>query len=320
MTNTDNKITTIIYDAHTCPPFASNKDLSGLMRYKSAGVDFVSVNVGYGDMLSKDILPIIHRFVEFIKNNANEYWLVSTANDIDLCKKNNKLGVAFDLEGANSLDHSIEMLDTYKNLGVKQMLLAYNKNNIAAGGCIDSDTGLTAFGKKIVKRMNEIGIIVDCSHTGLKSTFDIFEPVIFSHANPASMHTHPRNITNEQIKRCAETGGVIGINGISIFLGCKEPTVSRLADHIEYVTQLVGPNHVGIGLDYVLDHNEAKAAIKANPHLFPQDQHFNDVELLPPEQIPAISHELASRGYQPIEIQAILGGNFMRVAKQVWGS
>ncbi|OGT63276.1 MAG: hypothetical protein A3E85_06005 [Gammaproteobacteria bacterium RIFCSPHIGHO2_12_FULL_45_12] len=313
----------IIYDAHACPPFAPNKDLSGLARYKASGVNFVSVNVGYGDMSLEEVLSIIHRFRDFIQINSNEYFLVTTAKDIEHCKQTKKLGVAFDLEGVNSLENHIDMLDTYKKLGVKQMLLAYNKNNYAAGGCLDNDTGLTTIGARIIRKMNESGIVVDCSHAGIKTTFDIFtlsaQPVVFSHANPMGMHKHPRNITDEQIKGCAETGGVIGINGISIFLGSKEPTVSLVADHIEYVTQLVGSSHVGIGLDYILDHDEVKAAVKASPHLFPHEQHFTNVELLIPEQIPAILNELTNRGYKAHEIQAIMGGNFMRVVKQVWG-
>lgn len=320
---TSSNSTPIIYDAHACPPFASDKDLSALKRYKDSGVTFVSINVGFGDMTDLEIIPIVERFRDYILAHTNDYHLVNSAEDIIRCKIENKLGVAFDLEGANAICSNIEMLDRYKQLGVKQLLLAYNKNNSAGGGCQDYDTVLTTLGKNIIRRMNDIGIIIDCSHTGYKTTFDIMahstQPVVFSHSNPYALCAHPRNITDEQIKACAQTGGVIGINGISIFLGCKEPTISRLAEHIDYVSQLVGSEHVGLGLDYVLDHNDAKSLIKANPALFPADHKYDAVELLPPEQIQNISTILKDKGYNNSDVQAILGGNFLRIAKQVWG-
>lgn len=319
-----NNINTIIYDAHACPPFGPDSDISTLIRYKNAGVTFVSINVGFGDMTEIEILPIITRIKNFITSNPSDYRLVNTVEDITSCKQDKKLGIAFDLEGANALSGKIETLDLYFQLGVKQALLVYNKNNSAGGGCQDTDTGLTTFGKSIVRRMNDLGMIIDCSHTGIKTSLEIMDhstqPVVFSHSNPFALCTHPRNITDEQIKACAQTGGVVGINGINIFLGCNTPTVSDLVDRVDYVAQLVGVNHVGIGLDYVLDHEDTIALVKANPQLFPADQKYDMVELLPPEVIPNISDILINKGYKDSEILAILGGNFLRVAKQVWRS
>lgn len=324
MSITTNNTKTIIYDAHACPPFGPESDISTLVRYKNAGVTFVSLNVGFGDMTETDILPIITRIRNFIDSNLSDYRLVNTVEDITSCKFDNKLGIAFDLEGANALAGKPESLDLYFKLGIKQALLVYNKNNSAGGGCQDIDTGLTSYGKTIVKRMNDLGMIIDCSHAGLKTSLDIIErstqPVVFSHSNPFALCDHPRNIKDDQIKACAQTGGVIGINGINIFLGCNTPTVNELVNHIDYVAQLVGVNHVGIGLDYVLDHDDTKALVKGNPALFPADQKYDMVELLAPEEIPNISVGLVNKGYKDSDIQAILGGNFMRVAKQVWRS
>lgn len=312
----------IIFDAHACPPLGMGKDLSGLKLYKDAGIHFVSLNVGYGDMTPEEIFPILIRFRCFLNDNATDYTLVKNSLEIEQCKRENKLAVAFDLEGANALDGKLELLDEYKQLGVQQMLLAYNKNNNAAGGCLDNDLGLTRFGKQIVNRMNQVGVLIDCSHTGKKSTFDIMEastePVIFSHANPAALCNHQRNITDEQIKACANTGGAIGISGINIFLGCDVPDAKKLVEHIDYVAQLVGPDHVGLGLDYVLDHDELKQHVKSNSHLFPPNQQFDAVELLSPTHISAIRYELNNKGYKKEQIEAILGGNFMRITKQVW--
>lgn len=318
-----NNIKPLIYDAHACPPFDADKDLSGLEQYKNAGFTFVSVNAGYGEMTADEILPRLDRFNQYIQSNNDKYLLVRKTDDIEFCQANNLLGIAFDLEGADALSSDIEMLDIYKQHGVKQLLLAYNKNNSAAGGCLDDDDGLTAFGRSIVMRMNEIGLLIDCSHTGMKTSLDILslssQPVIFSHSNPKGLYDHARNITDEQIKLCAASGGVIGINGISIFLGKGKPTLSKFADHIDYIAQLVGIKHVGIGLDYIVDHKEVKEAVEANLHLFPKGQQFDEVELLHPELIPHLFDELTRRGYSSNETQDILGNNFMRVACEVWG-
>lgn len=312
----------IIYDAHSCPSFNITKKPTTLNRYKKAGITYTSLNVGFGKMLSTEILPIIHHLRSYILQNDNEFKLITEANEITNCKNTNKLGIGFDLEGIDALDGNIDMLDKYHKYNVKQLLLVYNKNNAAGGGCLDIDTGLTPYGKSIVKRMNQIGMIIDCSHTGIKTTLEIMEqsthPVVFSHSNPAALVQHPRNITDEQIKACAQIKGVIGINGISIFLGCKKPQVSHLIEHIDYITQLVGPHHVGIGLDYVYDHEEVKSIVKSDKNLFPPEQKFNDVELFEPELVPQLSIGLFAKGYNREDVSAILGGNFLRVANEVW--
>lgn len=316
------RTTPFIIDAHACPPFAADKDLAGLQTYKDAGVTLVSVNVGYGDMKSAEVLAILKRFNQYLSTQTMSFKLINKTEELDNLQAHNQLGITFDLEGAHALDDNLDLLDEYYRLGVRQMLLAYNKNSPAAGGCLDNDTGLTSFGKEIIQRMNTLGIVVDCSHTGYRSTIDIMEtsskPVVFSHANPKKFCDHPRNISDDQIKLCSETNGVIGINGISIFLGCKKPTAAKLAEHIDYVAQLVGIEHVGIGLDYVLDHDEVKAAAKATPHLFPEDQGFNEVKLLSPGSIPLIANELTKRGYKNENIQAVLGLNFLRVINESW--
>lgn len=312
----------IIYDAHSCPSFNITKEPTTLQRYKKAGITYTSLNVGFGKMLSTEILPIIQHLRGYILQNDNEFKLITQANEITNCKSKNKLGIGFDLEGIDALDGNIDMLDEYHKYNVKQLLLVYNKNNAAGGGCLDIDTGLTPYGKSIVKRMNQIGMIIDCSHTGIKTTLEIMEqsthPVVFSHSNPAALVQHPRNITDEQIKACAQIKGVIGINGISIFLGCKTPQVSHLIEHIDYITQLVGPHHVGIGLDYVYDHEEVKSIVKSDKNLFPPEQKFNDVELFEPELVPQLSTGLFAKGYNREDVSAILGGNFLRIANEVW--
>jgi membrane dipeptidase len=163
-------------------------------------------------------------------------------------------------------------------------------------------------------------MVVDVTHMGYRATMEAFEvsskPVIFSHSNPKSLREHARNITDDQIKACAQTGGVIGINGIGDFLG---GTSNELIVHnIEYVMNLVGPEHVGIGLDYVIDKQEVLDYIKNNPDVFPADKIADFISFVEPEQFPEFTELLFQKGYSEQIISGILGGNFLRVAGQVW--
>ena len=312
----------IVYDAHGCPSFSVDADFSVLNRYKNSGVTFLSLNVGYGNMKSVEVLPIIERIRNFVLKNPSDYCLVQKGSDIEDCKAHNKLGIAFDLEGADTLDGSLDTINQYYQLGVRQLLVSYNKNNAAGGGCDDKDNGLTLYGKSIIRCMNEVGMFVDCSHVGEKTTLEIMEistsPVIFSHSNPSALYPHPRNISDDQIKACAQTGGIIGINGIGIFLGENNTSTKKIVEHIDYVAQLVGPQHVGIGLDYVFDQPELEKIVKESTDIFPVEQGYQSVNLAKPEQFPEIYSHLIKYGYSEYNVQEILGGNFYRLAKLIW--
>jgi membrane dipeptidase len=200
------------------------------------------------------------------------------------------------------------------------MLLAYNKDNRASGGCMEGNIGLTDFGKRVIQEMNRVGMVVDVTHMGYLATMDAFEvsssPVIFSHSNPKGVLDHARNISDEQIKACAKTGGVVAINGIGDFLGGTSNEI--IVQHIEYVMDLVGPEHVGIGLDYVVDKQELIDYIEGHPDIFPREK-FNDyLSFVEPEQLPQITELLYKKGHGEQVIRGILGENFLRVAKQVW--
>src|SRR6185369_12169278 len=180
--------------------------------------------------------------------------LAGTVADVERARDGGRLAIAFDLEGTEPLDGDVEMVERFYELGVRQMLMAYNRNNRGGAGCMDDDVGLTPFGRAVVEAMNRVGMVVDCSHTGYRSSLEMMElstaPVVFSHSNPRALWTHDRNVRDEQILACARTGGVVGVNGIGIFLGDNDTRSERVVDHIAYVAELAGPEHVGIGLDY----------------------------------------------------------------------
>jgi len=310
----------LVWDTHACFPLNRNSDLTELKRYSDAGVNFVSLNIGMDMDSFENVMQVTARFRNYIASNSDKYILALTVQDILEAKKSNKLAIAFDLEGSEPLLGNLNMISFYYDLGVRQMLLAYNKDNRASGGCMEGHIGLTDFGKDVIREMNQVGMVVDVSHMGYRATLDAFEvsskPVIFSHSNPKSLREHARNITDEQIKACAKTGGVIGINGIGDFLTGTSSEI--YVQNIEYVLNLVGPEHVGLGVDYVIDKHELMDYIQGHPDVFPPEK-FNDyLAMVEPEQIPEFTELLYQKGYSAEVISGIMGGNFLRVAGQVW--
>jgi membrane dipeptidase len=311
----------LVYDSHACPSFnASN--ISTLERYLKAGVTCVSLNIGFGDMSEEEIIIVKNNINREIIKYPELYIEATCVNDILRAKIEKKLAIVFDLEGINWIKADVEKLALCQTLGVKQMVLAYNKSNSAGGGCQEHTKGLTQFGKKVVKKMNQFGIIIDCSHAGIKTTYDIMEtsmhPVVFSHSNPFSLCEHERNITDKQIKICAQVNGVIGINGISLFLHNKDISSKNIVENIDYIAQLVGSEHVGLGLDYVFDSKEVSMIVKKKPNFFPENQGYHEVNTATPEQFQEIFSLLLNRGYSKNDLENIMGKNFLRVASAVW--
>jgi membrane dipeptidase len=310
----------LVWDAHACFPLNPTADLSQLKRYKDSGVSFVSINIGMDMDTFEKVIQVLAGFRNYIKTRPEEYILAQSVANIRQARQTNRLAVAFDLEGSDPLAGNLNLVSFYYDLGVRQMLLAYNKDNRASGGCMEGKTGLTDFGRQVIREMNRVGMVVDASHIGYRATMETFEtstaPVIFSHSNPKGVREHARNITDEQIQACARTGGVVGINGIGDFLGgTRSETV---VEHIEYVIRLVGPEHVGLGLDYVIDKQELLDYVAAYPERFPPDKMKDLLSFVEPEQFPEITGLLLDRGHSEAAVRGILGENFLRVAQQTW--
>lgn len=222
-------------------------------------------------------------------------------------------------EGGKPLEGRMEHLRNFYHLGLRAMQITWNLRNDLADGIKEEETrgGLTRFGVSVVKEMNRLGMLIDLAHISRAGYFHVLDvadgPVCCSHSNCRKLNLHPRTIDDEQIKALAQTGGVIGINAISTQVAEKNATLDKLVDHISYMADLVGTEHVGLGLDFV----------KNDGALHPDDELFNSGEnkLLPEleneEDLLNLTDRLLKRGFQEIEITKILGGNFLRVLKQV---
>ena len=316
----------IVWDNHGCMPVGRPHDtrfLPQLQRYRAAGVSAVMINIGFGDMGIEAHVRTLASMRHWLRARPDEYLLIDSADDIERAHASGRLAVGFDIEGANAVADQISLVSLYHELGVRWMLLAYNNNNRAGGGCQDADTGLTAFGRALVAEMERVGMQVCCSHTGHRTVRDVFEiatkPVIFSHSNPSAVHAHPRNIPDDLIRACAATGGVVGINGIGSFLGANDNRSETFARHVDHVAQLVGAQHVALGLDYVFDSQEMDDYLAKMAHTFPPELGYQKgVRMVAPEQLESIVEALQKLGYSDTDLRAVLGGNLMRLARSVW--
>ena len=249
--------------------------------------------------------------------------------DIEQAAIDGKIAIGFDLEGAMPLLDQPEMVALYRSLGVRQMHLAYNRNNSVAGGCHDDVQVLTPLGKKVVAAINAAGVLMDCSHTGRACSLDIMatstQPVIFSHSNPLALVEHGRNVTDEQIRACAATGGVVCVSGVSMFLGTRTPDADDVARHAAYVANLVGVQHTGIGLDISFHQSELNDNPPGNydptywwPKSAGYDRAISKSTYPPIESWTVLDTALQKTGMTADEAALVMGGNMMRVAGKVW--
>jgi len=317
----------LVWDNHACLPLRPDDHdfFARLKAVSASGVDVISVNIGFGPRKVAEHEAMIAGLTGWIDCAGDFCRLARTVGDIEAARAQCKLAVFFDVGGMGPLDERGEALvEPWRKAGVGWMLVAYNAANRAGSGCTDeTDGGLTDHGRRILAEMRRVGMIACCSHTGHRTALEVMEhagaPVIFSHSNPAAVFAHYRNIPDTLIRACAETGGVVGINGIGSFLSDGAARVERLVDHIEHVASLVGTDHVGLGLDYVFDKQELVNYLGSMPDLFPDADSIEEAtSMIGPEQIAPIAAELLARGADEGSVRKILGENWMRVAREVW--
>ena len=315
----------LVWDNHVCMPLRPHDAsfLPQLQRHRAAGANVVMINVGYGDDGVEAHLRMLAQMRDWIAANGTDFRLIESVDDIALARAAGQLAIGFDIEGANAIGDQLSLLGLYRDLGVRWMLLAYNRNNRAGGGCQDEDPGLTPFGRAMLHEMARVGIVACCSHTGYRTAREAIDesptPVIFSHSNARALTDHPRNIPDDLIRACAARGGVVGINGIGIFLGHNDASVANVARHVLHMVDLVGSEHVALGLDYIYDQGELAAEIAAHPDKFPAHLGYAaGIAMTPPEQLGALAEELSRRGVDDVALARILGGNWLRIARQVW--
>lgn len=212
----DNRVP--VWDQHACLPLQTDADVGELRRYRRPAGGLVSGNVGYAPHCRSDSIALLAAYRAAIDERP-ELTVAAGSGEVDAAIADGKVAVIFDLEDSAPLDGRLDAVADYVALGVRTLLPTYNHANAAGGGCLDAvDTGLTAWGRDLVREMNTVGMVVDGSHCGARTGLDMCavstRPVIYSHSCLRSVWEHPRNITDDQARACAATGGVVGITGV----------------------------------------------------------------------------------------------------------
>ena len=257
---------------------------------------------------------------------------VRTAKDILEAKREGKSGVILGWQNATPIENDLDRLGLFYDLGVRIVQVTYNERNLLGNGCYErTDEGLSNFGVDAVKEMNRLGILIDLSHVGDRTTLETAElseqPVACTHANARSFFDHPRNKTDEALKLITDGGGVIGANAFPPFL--RKGFQSSLRDYVDAIDDLVervGVDHVAIGTDYTQDQpkewydwlfSQQGTKARERPLAYPYPLvHPKGMET--PDTLSSVSGELLGRGYRAEDVGKILGGNWLRLFEQVW--
>lgn len=226
----------------------------------------------------------------------------------------------------------LDDLGHHHDLGLRMLQLTYNSANLIGGGCTDrADGGVTDHGVRFIGRMNDLGILVDASHCGPRTTLDACEissaPVVVSHASASAVHPHARAKSDRELEAVAATGGYVGVYCVGTFLTDEPgPTIEHFLDHVDHIASFLGPEHVGIGSDWPMQLPPwgYERMAEMLPEMGFREEHNVDVlsNLVGFDDyrdFPNIARGLTARGYADGEIRGILGGNFLRVFERVCG-
>lgn len=304
--------------------------------WKKSGVSCISWTVGpiYERPYTLDGIIHNYAFLTYILENRNEFFQkVLTTKDIESAYEKGKKGVIINLQNLEPIGSNLEMVGLFYMMGIRIAQLTLNTKNLIGTGCLARrDRGLTDFGSNVIKRMENLGMVVDISHCGPQTSLDAVEhsenPIMATHTSAKNLYDHPRAKDDELLKAVAEKGGYIGVLTIQGFINDKiEPTIEDWLDHIEYMVNLIGVDHVGIGTDHYGQDVPGNLAIKLDEFLsklgmgpeiggsfYYKMNKFRDYF-----EFPNLIEGLVDRGYSDKEIKKIAGDNFLRVFKKVVG-
>ena len=252
--------------------------------------------------------------------------LATNARQIDGALADGVIAGVLALEGCDGLSGDPAMLRVLYRLGVRVMSFTWDRRNEFADGIrgAASPGGLSDAGKIALREMGDHKVICDVSHLAEPGFWDVAglsqAPFIASHSNARAVCDHPRNLSDEQLRAVAESGGVVGLNFYGDFVHASDPTLDKLVDHLSHIAQTIGIQHVGIGPDFLEDSlrevgREALESAGYDPAI--ADRWIPGCERV--EQLPAFTATLQARGFSEDAIEMVLGANFMRVFREVLG-
>jgi membrane dipeptidase len=326
-------------------------DRAHLQHMRDGGVTAANHTITLGD--GHDFREAVDRIValdDHLAANADLARRVTSVAEIRAAKRDGVVGLVYGFQNATPFEGDERLVRVFASLGLRIVQLAYMTANLLADGCLEPrNAGLTEFGRAVTRELNRARILVDLSHVGDRSTLEAIDaseaPVAFTHANARSLSPSPRNKTDEAIRALAARGGVIGFSSLPSFVSedPRDANLERYLDHIDHTVQLVGLAHVGLGLDFVEGHVPGSLQPRAPrwgganlpagsaglASMLPERLRGDAATLLylpyaegirASGDLPNVTEGLLRRGYSDAAVEAILGGNWMRLFERVWGA
>jgi len=327
-------------------PVAGSKALSlngrALEDVIASGTTAINYTLGYvagpEDPFEYSVAEI-SRWNRIIDHHADKLLKVRSAADIQRAKADGKVGIIMGFQNAAMMGDNAERVDIFAGLGVKIIQLTYNVRNALGDGSMEAENrGLTDFGREVVARLNHMNTVVDLSHSGEQTCLDAIQaseaPICISHTGCRALADLPRNKTDEELRLLASKGGVVGIYFMPFLKEDSFPNATDVVRHIEHAINICGEDHVGIGTDGGTTQVDDMAAYhkiiddeisrRQAAGISARGEKKGIVPFIPdlqgPGQFQKLADMLAARGHSAARIEKILGQNFLRFYRDIWGA
>lgn len=330
--------TSLVLDCNSVPPFEEKLPLpqAKLDMARNSGIHVMKTTLGGFNEDFPSTVDEIAFAQRLIETHPDYFLQVRVPEDMERAHREKKMGIIFSFEGVDMLEGKVDRIELFRNLGVRVMQLSYNGKSPFGAGVLEPNAGgLTTLGQEAVKKMNQLGVAVDLSHSNPKTTADANaasgKPVIISHAGCSAVHAHPRNKTDDQIRALAAKGGVMGIYDLPFLAPSpKQPTVEDYMAHLDHALRVAGEDHVGVGSDLPVPPMNTspealaefkkvqEARIKAGAAAPEEDRYPYVIGLNTPRRLEIIADQLLKRGYPPRVAEKVIGANFARVLREIW--
>jgi membrane dipeptidase len=307
-------------------PSVPTRDL--FVRMRDAGVTAVNVTLAIHENQTEAARAVV-LWERVLAANADIVRPVLTVGDVQAAKSEHRVGIIYGFQNGSPFEDELDFVALFARLGIRIVQPAYMTQSLIGSGCLEPrDSGLSAFGRDVVRELNECGVAVDLSHCGPLTTLEAIEasskPVLFTHANARALVDNPRNKSDEALLALAAKGGVVGAVAFRSFLApsSREATLDDLLDQVDYLVELLGPDHVGIGTDFTEGRPEGfleRAFGRNAPSgVTPDWPWVGPVGFRTVDEFPNVTAGLLARGHDEVTVRKIVGGNFLRVLEEAW--
>jgi membrane dipeptidase len=308
---------------------------------RMSGITAVNVTLSGGGATGAQAFESTVKNISFMERELDAHGdvlqAVRNVADITRAKETKRVGLIAGFQDTTMLESDLSRLTLFHDLGVRIIQLTYNVRNVVGDGCLEpGNAGLSSFGKQVVARMNELGILVDTSHCGRRTTLDAIavstKPIAATHSGCAALNDVPRNKTDEQLRALAAKGGVIGIYTMPFLRAAGQPVADDFVRHVEHAINVCGEDHVGIGTDTSITPLDLTPEFRAEHAGFVRERRrqgigapgedenvFNYVpDFNSPRRMERMADALAARGHTTTRIEKVLGLNWLRLFRETW--